>query len=98
MIPNDIDGPPHNCRRVIVEPLEDFGVRASAVVLAHERQPALVHYLIDTLLRVTAVADNIPQAEGLVDLRTVTEHRLQRLPVGVDVRENRYLQTGFSYR
>src|SRR5712691_12643480 len=66
-----IDGPPHNRRRVIVEPFEDFRTGARAVVIADERQPTAVGHLVDTLLRVTAVTDDISQAEGFVHRRAV---------------------------
>ena len=91
-----VDCPSHNSRSVVVEPFKDLGVRTGSVVIADQRQPTTICDLIYTSLRVASVPDNITQAQCFVDRRAVVQNRLQRLPVGVDVREDRYLQAGFS--
>ena len=65
-----------------------IGAGAAGITLARE--------FIDAPFRIAAVAHNVAEAQGLVHLWTVAEDRVQRVPVGVDVRENRDLQASFS--
>src|SRR6202521_3834845 len=93
-----VDSPADHRGRILVEPLEYFGVGTCSVVVADKRQPATMYNFIDTPFGIAAVPHHVAETEGLVALRTVAEHRVQRLPVGVDVREDHDLQAGFSYR
>jgi hypothetical protein len=65
-------------------------------MVADQREPTAIGHLINAFLGVAAVTDDIAQAECFVNVRTVAQDRLQRLPVGVDVRQDRDFQTGFS--
>ena len=79
------DRPLDGAGGVLVEPLQDVDVGASAVVVANQRRPALVSNVVEAPVRVPAVADHVSEADDLVDRRQVSHHRLERLPVGVDV-------------
>ena len=96
LVSEHVYSPTHNGRGVVVEPFEDFGIRAGPIVIADERHPAALDQLVDASLRVSAISDDVAQAQGFIDLWAVLENRLESLPVGVDIREDRYLQAGFS--
>jgi hypothetical protein len=65
-------------------------------MVADEGHPTSVHNLVHATLRIASVAHDIAKAERFVDGRTVAQHRVQRMPIGVDVREDRNFQAGFS--
>ena len=67
-------------------------------MIADERQPASIHHFVHATRGIAAVTDDVAEAERLIDLRAILEHGLETLPVGVNVREDRDLQAGFSYR
>src|SRR5579859_2756343 len=91
--------PTHHRRRVLIEPLEDGGVGAGAIVIAHQRQPASLHHFVHATRGIPAVTDDVAKAERFVDSRAILEYRRETLPVGVYVRKDRDLQAGcFSYR
>ena len=66
-------------------------------MVADERQPATLGDLIDAAFGVPPIADDIPEAQGFIGRRAIAKYRLQRLPIGVDVREDRDLQAGLPY-
>ncbi len=92
-----VDRPSHHCGGVVVEPFEDLRVRAGSVVITNKGEPAPPSDLIDAALGVAPISDHIAEAQGLIGRRAIAYDRLQRLPVGVDVREDRDLQAGFPY-
>ena len=91
-----VDGPADHRSRVVIEPFEYLGVSAGAVMVANECQPPLIHDLIDATFRITPVPHHIAETERFVHGRAVSQHRLERVPVGVDVRKDRDLQACFS--
>jgi hypothetical protein len=61
-----------------------------------ERQPPSIHDLIDATFRISPVTHHIAETERFIDGRAISQHRLERMPVGVDVRKDRYLHACFS--
>jgi hypothetical protein len=64
------------------------------VVVAEERDAAILDYFIETFSRFGAVADDIAQAEDLLDalLADVGKDGLERLQIAVDVADDRPFQ------
>ena len=81
---------------VVVEPFEDLGIGAGSIVVADKSRPGPMGDLVEAALRVAAVADDIAKTQRLVHLWAVPQHRLQCVPVGVDVGKDRDLQAGLS--
>ena len=96
LLSDHLNCPTNNGRGVVVEPFEDFGIGARAIVVSHEGEPLALHDFIHATLRIAAITDDVAQAQRLVDRWAVARYRLERLPVGVNVGEERYLQTGLS--
>ena len=90
--------PAHDGGGIFIEPLQDGGVSARAVVVADQREPSSLHHLVHTTRRIAAVTDDVAEAEGLIDRGAIFEHGLESLPVGVNVRQDGDLHAGFPYR
>jgi hypothetical protein len=87
------DGPAHRRSGVRVEPPEHRGIGAGAVVVADQRQPAAAADVIQAAAGIGTVADDVAQANHLLDAflgRQVAKHRLQGGPVGMDVGNQRH--------
>src|SRR6059058_2661473 len=93
--PNHFNSPTHDRRRV-VEPFENLWVGARPIVIPDQRRPLALGHLIYASAWITAITDDITQANRFVDGRTVAQHGLQSLPVGVNVRNDRDFQAGRS--
>jgi hypothetical protein len=91
-----VDRPANYGGGIVVEPFENLRVGAGAVMVADEGQPTFAHDFVHAALRITSVAHDIAQAKCLVDWWAVAQHCVQRLPVGVDIREDRDPHAGFS--
>src|SRR5207244_11438849 len=72
------DLPAHDGGGIFIEPLQDGGVSARAVVVADQREPSSLHHLVHTTRRIAAVTDDVAEAEGLIHRGTIFEHRLDR--------------------
>ena len=71
--------------------IKSLGIEQSPlVVVAQQANPAVLDDQIETLEGIRSVADNIAQAEDIVDaLRAnIGKHRLERLQVAVNVANN----------
>jgi hypothetical protein len=55
-----------------------------------------MRHFVDATFRIASVADDVAEAQGLIDGGAIAEHRLQRVPVGMDVGEDRDPQAGLS--
>src|SRR5258708_17370259 len=55
----DVDCPADHRGRVLIEPLEYFGVGACAVMVANESQPSSMHDLVDAPFRIAAVPHHV---------------------------------------
>jgi hypothetical protein len=98
LLPYNLNCPSHDRSGVLVEPLEDLGIGACPIVVADEREPLVLHHLIEAAPGVAAIPDHVAQAKGLVDRWAIAHDGLERMPVGVYVRQDRDLQAGRSYR
>ena len=96
LLSNHLNCPTNDRRGVVIEPFEDFRIGAGSIVVSDQRQPVAFHDLIDATLGIAPVTYNVTETEHFVDRWAVTQNGLQRLPVGVDVRNNRDFQAGLS--
>ena len=67
-------------------------------MVADQCQPSTIHDFVHASRGVATVADDVSQAERLIDLWAVFEDRLESLPVGVNVGQNGDFHAGFPYR
>ena len=96
LIANDVDRPAHDRSGILVEPFEDLGIGAGSIVVADKSRPGPMGDRVEAALRVAAIADDIAKTQRLVHLWAVPQHRLQGVPVGVNVGNDRDLQAGLS--
>ena len=61
-----VDRPTHHRCGILVEPFKDLGIRACAVVIADEGQPAALRHFIHAAFRVASIAHDVAETEGLV--------------------------------
>src|SRR5207249_3608361 len=83
-------------RHGAVRHAEDAGNGAGAGLVADAGRTFAVQLLVGAALRIASIAGDVAEAKCLVDLRSVAQHSLERVPVGVDVGEDRDPQAGLS--
>jgi hypothetical protein len=64
-------------------------------MVADQGQPAALGDFVYATLRIAPVANHIAQAQGFVYGRAIAEHGLERVPVGMNVRDDRDLHACF---